>query len=478
MKIFTTLIALTVVVFTGQAFAQDGTWTLTGSMAAARRDHTATLLTDGKVLINRGTGGSTELYDPATGAFSPTGPSLGGGFTQGSTATRLLDGRVVVVGGSPAEIYNPATGTFSPASNLNVARVDHTATLLRNGKVLIAGGQAIPAGQQNVAVAELYDPGTGTFTLTGNLNAGRHGHSATLLPDGRVLIAAGDQISSPGFATTLSSAELYDPATGTFSLIGNMIQPRCCLFWTKAPLLSSGKVLFVGGSPTQAAELFDPATGIFSSTGSMTTARGVPSVTLRPSGQVLVAGGNTTLPGGAPDTTNSAELYDPASGTFSPAASMNQARQQHAATLLLNGQVLVTGGFDFGLVSDLSSAELFSEKTLVTIDIKPGSFPNSINLNSAGVVSVAILSTSSFDAMRVNPASVTLAGARVKLIGKGDKYSCSAQDVNGDGLLDLVCHVVTEQFLIQPGDSVAIVDAETFSGQSIRGEDSIRIVPD
>ncbi len=113
----------------------------------------------------------------------------------------------------------------------------------------------------------------------------------------------------------------------------------------------------------------------------------------------------------------------------------------------------------------------------VDIDIKPGSFPNSINLASAGVVPVAILSSPTFDATQVDPATVTLAGAAVKLIGKGSKYSCSAQDVNSDGLTDLVCHVETAQFLIEPGDSVAVLEGQTFSGLRIRGENSIQIVP-
>lgn len=113
----------------------------------------------------------------------------------------------------------------------------------------------------------------------------------------------------------------------------------------------------------------------------------------------------------------------------------------------------------------------------VAIDIKPGSFPNSINLGSAGVVPVAILSSATFDATQVDPATVTLAGAAVKLIGKGDKYACSAQQVNEDGRMDLVCHVVTAQFIIEPGDSVAVLEAKTFNGQPIRGEDSINIVP-
>lgn len=114
----------------------------------------------------------------------------------------------------------------------------------------------------------------------------------------------------------------------------------------------------------------------------------------------------------------------------------------------------------------------------VLIDIKPGSDPNSINLSSAGVVPVAILSSPTFDATQVDPATVTLAGARVKLIGKGDRYACSPEDVNADGLVDLVCHVVTAQFMIEPGDPLAVLEAETFTGQRIRGEDSIRIVPD
>jgi hypothetical protein len=313
-----------------------------------------------EVLINRGTGGGAELYDPVTGAFSPAGPSLGGGFAQGSTATRLQDGRVLIVGGSPAEIYNPPTGTFTPAGSLNVARVAHTATLLGNGKVLIVGGQDLGV-QQHIAAAELYDPVTNSFTLTGFLNVGRFSHIATLLQDGRVLIAGGGQITSPGFSTSLSSAELYDPATGAFSPTGNLPQPRCCfLSSNEAPLLNNGKVLIVGGATTQAAEIFDPATGTFSPTGSMSIARSALTATVLSSGQVLVAGGVITLPGGGPGTTNLVEIYDPVSGAFSPAASMIQARQQHTATLLANGQVLVTGGSDFGVGFDLSSAELFS----------------------------------------------------------------------------------------------------------------------
>ncbi len=114
----------------------------------------------------------------------------------------------------------------------------------------------------------------------------------------------------------------------------------------------------------------------------------------------------------------------------------------------------------------------------VRIDIKPGSDPNSINLNSAGVIPVAILSSDTFDATTVDPITVSLAGAKVKMVGKSNRYLCHTEDVNGDSRLDMVCQVETAQFMIEPGETVAVLEAATLAGQAIRGEDSIRIVPD
>lgn len=121
---------------------------------------------------------------------------------------------------------------------------------------------------------------------------------------------------------------------------------------------------------------------------------------------------------------------------------------------------------------------VFTQVLPVEIDIKPGSDPNSINLSSAGSIPVAILSSTDFDATTVEPESVSLAGARVKLVGKSGKYLCHPEDTNGDGLLDLVCQVYTAQFMIEEGESVAVLEAETLAGVPIRGEDSIRVVPD
>ena len=334
----------------------DGTWTNTGNMSVIRRDHTATLLNNGKVLVVGFVTSAADLYDPASGIFSPAGNTL---FNHGqnATATRLLDGRVLIAGGlftpGAAEIYDPATGNFSLAGSLNQPRFAHTATLLPDGRVLVVGGaENASTGFISTTTAEIYDPATNSFSFTGSLNTGRDFHVATLLPDGRVLVAGGIDNTLPSVGICTDSAELYDPATGTFSNTGKMTESRCTLWWSDAPVLSNGKVLILG-SGSQTAELFDPATGSFSATGNLTVPRGGPTVTLLTDGRVLVAGGFSTN-----GVTNSTEIYDTASGTFTAAAGMNAARNQQAATLLADGRVLVTGGF--GGITDLASAELFS----------------------------------------------------------------------------------------------------------------------
>lgn len=334
-------------------------WLAAGSPANARDYHSATGLNDGKVLLAGGhnwTGelASSELYDPVTDAFSPAGTLSS--TRRNHTATRLPNGKVLIAGGATSigappwtvflastELYDPATNTFGPAGAMISDRAFHTATLLRNGKVLIAGGMGTSG---TTATAELYDPGTDRFSPIPPMGAARASPSATLLSNGKVLIAGGRA------AAVLASAELYDPASNTFSPAGPMSAPRVEF---PATLLPSGKVLITGGDR---AELYDPATNAFSPAASPIRARRGHTATLLPGGRVLIAGGADRY------EVASAELYDPQANVFIPAGEMRFPRVTSTATLLSDGRVLVAGGSDSEGIVTLATAELFRDATV------------------------------------------------------------------------------------------------------------------
>jgi WD40 repeat protein len=352
----------------------------TGSMGTARRFHSATLLGNGKVLIAGGEDAasnafaSAELYDPSTGKFTPTAGSMTVARV-GHTATLLNNGKVLITGGatdpsevasSTAEIYDPTSDKFTAtAATMSAARVEHTATLLQSGKVLIAGGDVIffngvaNSGIRSLVSAEIFDPGTGKFTATaGSMTVPRESHTATLLSSGKVLIAGGSDgtlgNSSPA-ATTYATSETFDPSTGMFTAAGMMTTQRD---YQTANLLSGGKVLVAGGEGNAGAEtsadLFDPASGSFAATGHMTEARFYQDASTLADGTVLVTGGSD-------DSTrakDSAEVYDPVTATFTGTGSMLYQRVWHTSTVLLNGKVLITGGAGNDSVP-VATAELY-----------------------------------------------------------------------------------------------------------------------
>jgi N-acetylneuraminic acid mutarotase len=326
------------------------------------------LLPSGKVLVvgsdpNLGSI-PAELYDPANGNWTTTGDI--GEQRSSHTATLLHNGKVLVVGGggyfevlASAKLYDPASGTWSPTGSLNFKRVGHTATLLPDGRVLVAGG-----GVDNfTGSVELYDPASGTWTATGSLITNRSGHTAELLPNGKVLVAGGLNAVYPAQHTFLASAELYDPVSGTWAPTGSMSAARRDHTST---LLPSGKVLvaagFDYGRTLASAELYDPASGSWTTTGSLGSARGGHTATLIPNNKVLVAGGAFHGP------LASAELYNPMSGTWTATGSLTTARTGFAAALLSTGKVLVTGGWNEHS-SYFASAELYGKPLPTLLNI-------------------------------------------------------------------------------------------------------------
>ena len=339
------------------------TWSGAGRLGGSRGLHTATLLPTGKVFVAAGAGaqvlGSTEVYDPSSSAWT-LAASLGGPRSS-HTSTLLPNGKVLVAAGqvlgntfnplNSAELFDPSTATWSPAANLNFHRYNHSATLLPNGKVLVAGG--VDDGYTIIRSAELYDPVANTWTPTASLISARQNHTATLLRDGQVLVVGGDNGSS------LNSAELYDPVSNTWSPAGNLKGVRT---YHTATLLPDGQVLVTGGYTTnylRSAELYNPANKSWTAAANLTTARAFHTATLLPNGQVLLAGGYNGKSSGA---LNSSELYDPVNGTWIPTSTdLRAVRAHHTAVLTPSGKVLVAGGSSGSSI--LSSAEAYDPAT-------------------------------------------------------------------------------------------------------------------
>ncbi len=349
-----------------------GIWTLAAEMSAPRQYFTATLLSDGKIFIAGGetkTSASSSQFLNTVEVYDPAGNSCAVATNRlhetraGHTATLLPNKKVLVVGGydagnpivgkgffMSAELYDPDNQSLTPTKPLGGPRANHTATLLPTGKVLVAGG-----AQANFD--NLYDPDQGTWTYVADEVGGQlTGHTATLLPTGKVLFAGG---ARDGLFGT-SSYRLFDP----YSLEWTLPQRTMLEFRRShtATLLPDGKVLVTGGYGTEGttlstAELYDPRNDTWESVPQMSTARALHVATLLPTGQVLVTGGETLDSQNSSLLLKSAEVYDPITGSWTPAEEMKEARADHVVAVLPDGTLFVAGGHDG--TSTRASTELY-----------------------------------------------------------------------------------------------------------------------
>jgi hypothetical protein len=350
---------------------------------------TATLLLNGRLLVVGDYG--AEVYDPTARNWTATGSMAA--HREDHTSALMPSGKVLVAGGrsasngaylQSAEIYDPSANTWTATAAMSTPRAYHSMTRLPNGLVLVAGGKTTDYSSSCTTSAALYNPSTGTWASTGPLGTARYGHTATLLPNGKVLAVCGS-----GTSKTLGSAELYDPGSGTWTSAGSLPFP---LAGHTATLLPNSKVLLAGGASAPS-ELYDPSAGTWTRISSMITARFGHTATALPNGKVLVVGGSAYS---APYELSSAEVYDANTG-WTAAGSMSVDRTGHAAALLPNGKVLAAGGGSI-YQKDMTSTELYESTDgitwpVTTLTITPstnGSFQFTCTNNPGALLGVVI----------------------------------------------------------------------------------------
>jgi len=429
------------------ARAQVGVFVPGPSIGDSRAAHTATVLTDGRILIAGGANGTTALssavlVDPMSKAVAPAGALQSARASH--TATLLKDGRVLIAGGesfsqpgartplASAEIYDPASGRFTTTGSMMSKRVRHAAVLLPNGKVLIAGGTGETSATGVIAVystAELYDPSSGQFSAAASMSVTRSGHTATLLKNGSALIVGS------------GSAEIYDSSTNRFMRAAAPIAVRVA---HTATLLDDGQVLLAGGSVDNAAsataERYDPEAGVFRTTGALTTARMSHTAALMEDGRVLIAGGIAFEPATAPDGRNvlratslrAADIYDASKGTFTAAQPMARARSGHTIVPFPGG-AWIMGGYG---VSAPNLSEVF-----LTVAPSPQTAPISavretrpllhLDFNGSGAQLQMITAATSVEGRRVRSFEVMSA----VISPDGSRFVAFSDTGNADALV-------------------------------------------
>jgi len=490
-----------------------GTWSSAGTLTPARAYHASTLLQDGRVLLTGGCDvdnlGPSELYDPVTNTWSSAGDGTPTRRLH-HTATLLQDGKVLAVGGlggqhdetlASTEIFDPGTHAWTSAGNLTTGRSFHTATLLPNGKVLIAGGTTNVAllSTGPTATAELYDPGTNTWHDAPPMTTARNGHTATLLPNGTVLVIGGygpESLPSGGtIHDELSSAEVYDPVHDTWTALapscvptfdedGNTIVPPQCMAEGRqshtATLLQNGQVLVAGGMHNglslDSAELFDPTTNTFARTGTMTGRRELHSAARLANGKVLLAAGWNSLvtTGTTIHTLASAELYDPTS----PVANLNltglSVSRGRLSPTFASSTTTYNTTVTFGVSSITITPTLADPTATVRVNgvaVQSGSASLPVALNPGSNAIGVLVTAQGGSANRLYTINVT----RVPAIFRA--YVSAKGDDNNLCTLQQPCRLLPAAIdAVNDGGEVWALDSANYNTSAVRVEKSVSVL--
>lgn len=383
-----------------------------------------------------------------------------------------LDGTIYAIGGmypgdnNHADVYayDPVANSWTSVASMNYARNSLAAVTGQDGKIYAIGG--FFQGYRNWV--EVYNPETNAWSIISSMPTGRHMLAAAAV-DGKIYAIGGRSF----WGSVGAKVEMYDPETNTWTSKASMPTARYGL----EVAVVDGKIYAIGGTSTytyetlRTVEMYDPETNTWSTKSQMPGPRYRFGGVTGPDGNFYVIGG-MSYPG---HIVSGIMKYDPRTDTWSGAPGLPCQRGDLAAAAGPNATIYAIGGYAYCNGGYTNTVLAYSPVRVVSIDIKPGNDPNSINLGSQGNVPVAIFSTPDFDATNIDPITVTLAGASVKLKGKGTPMA-SFEDVNGDGFDDIVVHVDTTAFELSLGDTDAVLEGETYDGVRIRGTDSVRIV--